>query len=68
MLFGHFPTANILQRKATIRPHDNRTIKITKAKGLLEEILKETSDSNLYGPILDGIQILEVIKKGLQNP
>jgi hypothetical protein len=66
---GQLPEEDqILQRKVTNRSPDNRAIKITKAKGLLEEILKETSDSNLYGPILEGIQILEIIKKGLQNP
>jgi hypothetical protein len=66
---GQLPEEDqILQRKATNQSPDNRAIKIAKAKGLLEEILKETSDSNLYGPILDGIQTLDLISKGLQNP
>ena len=47
---------------------DSRAIKIAKAKNLLNEILKETSDSNLHGPILEGIQILEIIEKGIHNP
>jgi hypothetical protein len=44
---------------------DSRAIKIAKAKNILDEILKETSDSNLHGPILEGIQILEIIEKGI---
>jgi hypothetical protein len=47
---------------------DSRAIKIAKARHLLDEILKENSDSKLHGPILDGIQILEIIEKGIHNP
>jgi hypothetical protein len=57
-----------LQKKTDLKGLDRKTSKVTQATKLLEEILEDTSDFSLQGPILDGIKHLEYIMKALQNP